>query len=170
MRVRSGRIEGHAERPIKTIRENRSAFGFAVFHSVQHFDFACAAIGEKNVAIRSRAQFAGLIEARGKKRDLESGQHLKRGLLLHGPPGTGKTLTTRYLIGRLTDHTVVLLSGAAFQYIEAAATLARSLQPALVILEDVALVEVAGMPCVSVATGVEHARTIAERTVIRARP
>lgn len=69
-----------------------------------------------------------------------SGQHLKRGLLLHGPPGTGKTLTTRYLIGRLTDHTVVLLSGAAFQYIEAAATLARSLQPALVVLEDVDLV------------------------------
>ena len=75
-----------------------------------------------------------------------SGQHLKRGLLLHGPPGTGKTLTSRYLIGRLTDHTVVLLSGAALQYIEAAATLARSLQPALVVLEDVDLVASERMP------------------------
>jgi DNA polymerase III delta prime subunit len=75
-----------------------------------------------------------------------SGQHLKRGLLLHGPPGTGKTLTTRYLIGRLRDHTVVILTGAALQYIEAAATLARSLQPALVVLEDVDLVAGERMP------------------------
>src|SRR5919109_120983 len=29
-----------------------------------------------------------------------SGQHVKRGLLLHGPPGCGKTLTVRYLLGR----------------------------------------------------------------------
>lgn len=75
-----------------------------------------------------------------------SGQHIKRGLLLHGPPGTGKTLTTRYLIGRLVDHTVVVLSGAALQHIGAAATLARSLQPALVVLEDVDLVANERMP------------------------
>ncbi|MGO9956496.1 MAG: AAA family ATPase [Solirubrobacteraceae bacterium] len=79
----------------------------------------------------------GIAEHRERLR--ESGQHLKRGLLLHGPPGTGKTLTTRYLIGRLTDHTDVVLSGAALRYIEAAASLARSLQPALVVLEDVDL-------------------------------
>ncbi len=86
----------------------------------------------------------GIAAHRERLRD--SGQHLKRGLLLHGPPGTGKTLTTRYLIGRLTDHTVVVLSGAALQYIEAAATLARSLQPALVVLEDVDLVAGERMP------------------------
>jgi hypothetical protein len=86
----------------------------------------------------------GVATARDRLR--ASGQHLKRGLLLHGPPGTGKTLTSRYLIGRLTDHTVVVLSGAAFQYIEAAAMLARSLQPALVVLEDVDLVASERMP------------------------
>jgi ATP-dependent 26S proteasome regulatory subunit len=53
---------------------------------------------------------------------------------------------TRYLIGRLVDHTVVVLSGAALQYIEAAATLARSLQHALVVLEDVDLVAGERMP------------------------
>lgn len=75
-----------------------------------------------------------------------SGQHLKRGLLLHGPPGTGKTLTSRYQIGQLRDHTVVILSGGAIQYIEAAATLARSLAPVLVVLEDVDLVAGERMP------------------------
>ncbi len=80
----------------------------------------------------------GIAEHR--ERLLASGQHIKRGLLLHGPPGTGKTLTTRYLIGRLVDHTVVVLSGPALRHIRAAASLARSLQPALVVIEDVDLV------------------------------
>jgi cell division protease FtsH len=80
----------------------------------------------------------GIAEQR--VRLLESGQHIKRGLLLHGPPGTGKTLTTRYLIGRLLDHTVVVLTGPALHYIASAAKLARALQPAVIVLEDVDLV------------------------------
>jgi cell division protease FtsH len=80
----------------------------------------------------------GIAEQR--VRLLESGQHIKRGLLLHGPPGTGKTLTTRYLIGRLVEHTVVVLTGPALHYIASAAKLARALQPAVVVLEDVDLV------------------------------
>ena len=42
---------------------------------------------------------------------LSAGQHLKRGLLLHGPPGTGKTHTVRYLTGRLASSTIILLTG-----------------------------------------------------------
>jgi cell division protease FtsH len=108
------------------------------------------ALAREDVILPERT-FAAVEEhvfgiAKHRDRLRASGQHVKRGLLLHGPPGTGKTLTTRYLIGRLVDHTVVLLSGAAFQYIEAAATLARSLQPALVVLEDVDLVANERMP------------------------
>ena len=44
---------------------------------------------------------------------LASGQHLKRGILLHGAPGTGKTHTVRYLLSQLTGTTVVVLSGGA---------------------------------------------------------
>ena len=69
-----------------------------------------------------------------------AGRHLKRGLLLHGPPGTGKTLTVRYLIGRLTGHTRLLLSGHGLHLVGDAVTLARSLQPSVVVLEDVDLV------------------------------
>jgi hypothetical protein len=71
---------------------------------------------------------------------LEAGQHLKRGLLLHGPPGTGKTHTIRYLTGSLTASTVILLTGRSIRFIDQAAALARRLQPSMVVLEDVDLV------------------------------
>ncbi|MFD9958005.1 AAA family ATPase [Amycolatopsis sp. NPDC058986] len=71
---------------------------------------------------------------------LAAGQHLKRGLLLHGPPGTGKTHTVRYLMGRLPGNTVVVLTGVAMRFIASAASLARRLQPSIVVLEDVDLI------------------------------
>jgi SpoVK/Ycf46/Vps4 family AAA+-type ATPase len=71
---------------------------------------------------------------------LDAGQHLKRGLLLHGPPGTGKTHTIRYLTGSLTGSTVILLTGRSIRFIDQAAALARRLQPSMVVLEDVDLV------------------------------
>jgi ATPase family associated with various cellular activities (AAA) len=84
------------------------------------------------------AQVIGI--ARHRSRLVASGQHLKRGVLLHGPPGTGKTHTLRYLMSRLTDATVVILSGNALQFIAPAVSIARALPPALVIVEDVDLI------------------------------
>ncbi|MGW0808626.1 AAA family ATPase [Nonomuraea sp. NPDC002799] len=80
----------------------------------------------------------GIAEHAG--RLTEAGQHLRRGLLLYGPPGTGKTHTTRYLIGRLRDHTAVLMTGPAMRKIDYAVALARKLQPSIVIVEDVDLI------------------------------
>lgn len=71
---------------------------------------------------------------------LARGQHLKRGLLLHGPPGTGKTHTVRYLMGRMPGVTVLVMTGTAMRFIADAAALARRLQPAIVVVEDVDLV------------------------------
>jgi hypothetical protein len=71
---------------------------------------------------------------------LRLGQHLKRGVLLHGPPGTGKTHTVRYLIGRLRHSTVIVLSGRALRMLDQAAALARRLTPAVLVIEDVDLV------------------------------
>jgi hypothetical protein len=81
---------------------------------------------------------AGIGALAGELRD--AGQHLKRGLLLYGPPGTGKTHTVRYLSGRLTGTTVILLTGRSIRFVESAATLARRLQPSMVVLEDVDLI------------------------------
>lgn len=71
---------------------------------------------------------------------LDAGRHLKRGVLLYGPPGTGKTLTVRHLLGRAEGVTCVLLTGATLRFIAEATELARAMQPALVVLEDVDLV------------------------------
>ncbi|MGK3200627.1 AAA family ATPase [Amycolatopsis sp. MEPSY49] len=74
------------------------------------------------------------------ERLLAAGQHLKRGLLLHGPPGTGKTHTVRYLMSRLPGTTVVILTGTAMRFVAKAAALARRLQPSVVVVEDVDLI------------------------------
>jgi hypothetical protein len=78
--------------------------------------------------------------ARHADRLLASGQHLKRGVLLHGAPGTGKTHTIRYLLGELPDVTVVVISGYALRWIAQACSVARMLQPSVVVIEDVDLI------------------------------
>ncbi|HXS64604.1 MAG TPA: ATP-binding protein [Streptosporangiaceae bacterium] len=69
-----------------------------------------------------------------------SGQHLRRGVLLYGVPGTGKTHTLRYLLSRLPGVTAVLLSGRALGMIGSACSVARALQPCLIVVEDVDLI------------------------------
>jgi hypothetical protein len=83
-------------------------------------------------------QVAGV--ARHSGRLLASGQHLKRGVLLYGAPGTGKTHTVRYLLARLPEVTVIAISGKALGRITEACSVARTLQPAIIVVEDVDLI------------------------------
>jgi ATPase family associated with various cellular activities (AAA) len=78
--------------------------------------------------------------ARHKERLLAAGQHIKRGLLLYGPPGVGKTHTVRFLMSSLVGTTVIQLTGGALHLIAEACSVARALQPAMVIVEDVDLI------------------------------
>jgi ATP-dependent 26S proteasome regulatory subunit len=78
--------------------------------------------------------------AHHRDRLLAAGQHLKRGVLLYGPPGTGKTHTVRYLLSQLTGVTAFVLSGQGLRLFGQACSLARLLEPSLVVLEDVDLV------------------------------
>lgn len=91
-------------------------------------------------AVLARVERHALGVAEHREQLLAAGQHLKRGLLLYGPPGTGKTHTTRYLVGRMTGYTRLVLTGRALHTVGSAAELARDLQPAVMVLEDVDLV------------------------------
>ncbi|MBD8063009.1 AAA family ATPase [Oceanitalea stevensii] len=102
------------------------------------------AVGTEDVILPAAAAEAirrQVVEvARHKERLLSAGQHLKRGLLLYGPPGVGKTHTVRHLISSLTGTTVIQLTGGALSLISEACSVARALQPAMVVVEDVDLI------------------------------
>jgi ATP-dependent 26S proteasome regulatory subunit len=52
----------------------------------------------------------------------------------------GKTHTVRYLMSQLTETTIMLLSGSTLHMIGAACSVARTLQPAMIVIEDVDLI------------------------------
>ena len=68
------------------------------------------------------------------------GMALKKGLLFYGPPGTGKTHTIQYLASQLPDHTTLLITAEQVGLLEEYFVLARFLQPAMVVIEDVDLI------------------------------
>ena len=78
--------------------------------------------------VRQRPQLSRFHQAR------------KKGLLFYGPPGTGKTHTIHYLAKALEGHTTLLISAEQVQLLDEYMTLARLLQPSVVVVEDVDLI------------------------------
>ncbi|TGQ54811.1 AAA family ATPase [Mesorhizobium sp. M1C.F.Ca.ET.193.01.1.1] len=78
------------------------------------------------------------IETRDALRRL--GQSTRKGILLYGPPGTGKTHTIRYLAANLPGHTTLIITAGQMGILSQYMTLARLLQPATVVIEDVDLI------------------------------
>ena len=68
------------------------------------------------------------------------GLSAKKGLLLYGPPGTGKTLIVRWLAGALHGYTKLIVTAGHYGLLEETLSIAKVLQPAMVVLEDVDLV------------------------------
>jgi hypothetical protein len=68
------------------------------------------------------------------------GIEMKRGILFHSPPGTGKTSISLYLASRLPHFTVCFVSGERLLYPREICHMARYLQPAMVVFEDIDLV------------------------------
>jgi ATP-dependent Clp protease adapter protein ClpS len=68
------------------------------------------------------------------------GQSTRKGILLYGPPGTGKTHTIRYLATNLPGHTTLIITAEQMGLLGAYMNLARLLQPATVVIEDVDLI------------------------------
>jgi ATPase family associated with various cellular activities (AAA) len=68
------------------------------------------------------------------------GMPIKKGLLFYGPPGTGKTHTIHYLASQLPDHTTLLITAEQVGLLDHYFQLARFLQPAMIVIEDVDLI------------------------------
>jgi len=64
----------------------------------------------------------------------------KKGILFYGPPGTGKTHTIHYLANALEGHTMFLITAEQVGLLGEYMTLARLLQPSVVVIEDVDLI------------------------------
>lgn len=85
---------------------------------------------ERNVIqfVRQRPQLARLRQA------------TKKGVLFYGPPGTGKTHTIHYLARALHGHTTLLITAEQVGLLDEYMTLARLLQPSIVVIEDADLI------------------------------
>jgi ATP-dependent Clp protease adapter protein ClpS len=80
----------------------------------------------------------GFVGQRDRLRAL--GQSTRKGILLYGPPGTGKTHTIRYLASNLPGHTTLIIAAEQIGWLGRYMSLARLLQPAMVVIEDVDLI------------------------------
>jgi cell division protease FtsH len=67
-------------------------------------------------------------------------QATKKGILFYGPPGTGKTHTIHYLAKALEGHTTFLITAEQVALLSEYMTVARLLQPSIVVMEDVDLI------------------------------
>jgi ATP-dependent 26S proteasome regulatory subunit len=92
---------------------------------------------EKTLALLER-NVREFIRHRDQLRKL--GMAVKKGLLFYGPPGTGKTHTVHYLASQLPDHTTLLITAEQVGLLNEYFQLARFLQPAMLVIEDVDLI------------------------------
>jgi hypothetical protein len=92
---------------------------------------------EKTLALIERNTVGFVRDA---SRLAQLGLSAKKGVLLFGPPGTGKTLIVRGLAGSLEGYTKIIVTAGHYGLLEETLAIARALQPALGVLEDIDLV------------------------------
>jgi ATPase family associated with various cellular activities (AAA) len=91
----------------------------------------------KTLAMLDR-NVAGFMKARDQLKALHF--QARKGLLFYGPPGTGKTYTIHYLASQLPNHTTLLVTAEQVALLSEYFTLARFLQPSIMVIEDVDLI------------------------------
>jgi len=106
-------------------------------HKLPRTERASVILPEATLELLDR-NVLNFVEGRAQLRRL--GQSTRKGVLLYGPPGTGKTHTIRYLASNLPGHTTLIITAGQIGLLGAYMNLARLMQPAMVVIEDVDLI------------------------------
>ena len=106
-------------------------------HRLAKVDRDNVILPRKTLAILDR-NVAGFMSARDQLKALHF--QMRKGLLFYGPPGTGKTYTIHYLASQLSNHTTLLVTAEQVGLLGEYFTLARFLQPSIMVIEDVDLI------------------------------
>jgi ATPase family associated with various cellular activities (AAA) len=118
--------------------EGFAGFGGAVkVHRLRSVPREDVILPEKTLRLLDR-NISGFVAARERIKALHFTS--KKGLLFYGPPGTGKTHTIHYLASQLPGHTTLLVTAEQVGLIGTYFKLARFLQPAIMVIEDVDLI------------------------------
>ncbi|HKQ38954.1 MAG TPA: ATP-binding protein [Verrucomicrobiae bacterium] len=115
----------------------RGSVGAIRIHKLRSVDRSQIILPEKTIRLLER-NVTQFIAQRDRLKSL--GMATKKGLLFYGPPGTGKTHTIHYLASQLKGHTTLLITADQVGLLDYYMQLARFLQPAMVVLEDVDLI------------------------------
>ena len=106
-------------------------------HKLRHVERDQVILPESTLSLLER----NVMEfVRQRERLARFNQSTKKGLLFYGPPGTGKTHTIHFLSRALEGHTTLLISAEQVGLLSEYMTLARLLQPSIVVMEDVDLI------------------------------
>lgn len=122
---------------LETSTDYRGHSAGVVVHELKKVTRDDVILPDETVRILER-NIVRFIQQRAQLKKL--GMPVKKGLLFYGPPGTGKTYTIHYLIGSLSGHTTLLVTGEQVGMLDEYMSLARLLQPSIVVLEDVDLI------------------------------
>jgi len=106
-------------------------------HRLNRINRESIILPQKTLAMLDR-NVSGFMSAREHLRALEF--QTRKGLLFYGPPGTGKTYTIHYLASQLANHTTLLVTAEQVGLLGEYFRLARFLQPAIMVIEDVDLI------------------------------
>jgi ATP-dependent 26S proteasome regulatory subunit len=136
--VRKGQVYRHKILSLEVEDDYNGQFKGIKVHQLRHVTRDQLILPKKTLELLDRNIFNFVKQRHFLK---QMGLQTKKGLLFYGAPGTGKTHTLHYIIGHLKEeYTTVIITAAQVQYLHEYFQLARLLEPAIVIIEDVDIV------------------------------
>jgi hypothetical protein len=137
VRVAAGRTYRGRVISLESYQDFSGRGGAVKVHRLHKVDREDVILPEKTLALLDR-NVGRFVAARDYIKSLRFSA--KKGLLFYGAPGTGKTHTIHYLASQLPEHTTLLITAEQVGLLSEYFRLARFLQPAIMIVEDVDLI------------------------------